>query len=121
MSDQTEQQTIQTIEAIIATANMAMTDPGVVAGVLKQATPEERASANTLADVVQLFFKVAARVHAEVSAEVEEGGNLPPKVDLKDFETTLARFFRGPGVAGFDDDVEDVEFTETHAAPVTLQ
>ncbi|UHX60300.1 hypothetical protein RsoPWM2_09 [Ralstonia phage vRsoP-WM2] len=95
MSAQAKQtQTAPTIIALLSAANMAQTGPGVFAGVINQATPEERAGVKNMKDLLALYFKVHARVVAEISAEVEATtDHRAPLVDLSDFAETLAEYF----------------------------
>lgn len=87
---------MSTIHALIMGAEVAVTDVGVFAGVLNQATAEERANVKNMADLVSLYFQVHDRVHRQVTAQVEELGEQPPPVNLVDFEVVLAENFRRP-------------------------
>ncbi|QFP93701.1 hypothetical protein [Ralstonia phage P-PSG-11-1] len=120
MSAQAEQtqsaQTVPTIVALLMAANMVSTDPGVIAGIINRATPEERAGVKNLKDLLALYFVVHARVVADVSAKVESTtDHKAPLVNLADFAETLKENFSKPGESAGD----DITDSDTYGASVT--
>lgn len=85
-----DEQNLDTLTAIAMGSELAATSPDVFAGIINQATDEERAGVKNAADLVSLYFTVGQRVHQRINMMLAAKGINPPVVDLSDFADVLA-------------------------------